>query len=189
MVGVLSLQGGFGLHAEACRRLGYQTREVREPGDLVGLGALILPGGESTTIGLLMERRGLVDPLREAIHAGLPVLATCAGAILLASSIEGSGQLRLGSLDITIRRNAYGSQVDSFEVELTIDLASVGRVPGVFIRAPQILAWGPAVEVLARYGGHPVLVRQGRQVAATFHPELTTNGEIHRWFLGTVAGL
>ena len=190
VVGVLALQGGFGLHAEVVRRLGYAIREVRDPGDLEGLGALILPGGESTTLGLLIGRRGLAEPVPAAIRAGLPVFGTCAGAILLASRIVGSQQFRFGTLELTIERNAYGTQLDSFETELPVDGSlGVASVPAIFIRAPRINACGPGVEVLASYAGHPVLVRQGSQVAATFHPELTASPAIHRWFLETVAGL
>lgn len=181
IVGIVALQGGFGLHAQACRRLGYEVREVRDSDDLSGLSALILPGGESTTQGMLLERRGLVEPLKRALGSGLPVLGTCAGAILLATDIEGSDQLRLGLLDVTVRRNAYGSQIDSFDTPL--DVVGLGRVPAVFIRAPQIVRVGPRVEVLSSYQGLPVLVRQGNLLAATFHPELTDSLELHRWFL------
>jgi len=185
-VGVLALQGGFGLHEQACRKLGYSVREVRDPVDLEGLSHLILPGGESTTLGLLIERRGLAQPLRRAIANGLPVFGTCAGAILLASEITGSDQFRLGCLEVTIERNAYGSQVDSFETELTVEgMVGVNSLPGVFIRAPRIVRVGPTVEVLARQAGDPVLVRQGTLVAATFHPELTESLEVHRWFLSS----
>jgi 5'-phosphate synthase pdxT subunit len=190
LVGVLALQGGFGLHSDRIRGLGYEVREVRDPGDLEGLGALILPGGESTTLGLLLGRRGLDEALPRVIRAGLPVFGTCAGAILLASVVVGSDQYRLGTFDLAIQRNAYGSQVDSFETELDGNQALGGApLPAVFIRAPRITGWGPGVEVLARHQGDPVLVRQGTQVAATFHPELTASGTIHRWFLETVAGL
>lgn len=188
-VGVLALQGGFGLHAAACRKLGHEVREVREPEDLPGLDALILPGGESTTIGMLLERRGLAEPLRQAVEAGLPTLGTCAGAILLAAEIVGSTQFRLGILDLTVERNAYGSQVDSFEANLDIEgIPGVTAVPGVFIRAPRFSRVGPGTQILAVHGGFPVLIRRGRVAAASFHPELTGSLEIHRWFLGEVAG-
>lgn len=185
-IGILSLQGGYGLHASMVRRLGYEVRDVRDPDDLVGLGALILPGGESTTQGMLIERRGLAEPLRTAIATGLPTFGTCAGCILLAADIVGSTQFRLGTLDVTVERNAYGSQVDSFDTP--VEVAGLGVVPAVFIRAPRIVRAGAGVEVLARQGGFPVLVRQRNQVAATFHPELTENLEVHQWFLGLVAG-
>ena len=132
-----------------------------------------------------MERRGLDGPLREAIDAGLPVFGTCAGAILLARGIEGSNQLRLGTLDIEIRRNAYGSQVDSFELSLDLhdpEHRLAITVDGVFIRAPLIIRTGPEVLTLASIDGHPVLVRQGRQLAASFHPELTSSPAVHRYF-------
>jgi 5'-phosphate synthase pdxT subunit len=190
MVGILSLQGGFGLHAEACRKLGYAVREVKDVADLDGLAALILPGGESTTMGLLLERRALAGPLKAAIEAGLPTFGTCAGAILLACDIVGSDQFRLGTLDIAVERNAYGSQVDSFDTDLAVTgVLGLSSIPGVFIRAPRIVGTGPAVEVLARHGGTAVLVRHGTQVAATFHPELTESLALHRWFLTRVAGL
>ena len=170
--------------------MGHEVREVRDPGDLEGLGALILPGGESTTLGLLLGRRGLDEALPRAIGGGLPVFGTCAGAILLATSIVASEQFRLGTMDLTIQRNAYGSQVDSFETVLALDpVLGATQAPAIFIRAPRIAACGPAVEVLSRHGDDPVLVRQGTQVAATFHPELTNSSVLHRWFLETVAGL
>jgi len=187
IVGVLALQGGFGLHGAACRRLGHEVREVRDPGDLDGLDALILPGGESTVMGLLIGRRGLDGPLHRALDAGLPVLATCAGTILLARRIEASDQYRLGVLDATVARNAYGSQVDSFETPVTVHgVPGLETVSAVFIRAPKIVAVGPGVEVLADHGGSPVLVRQGHLVAATFHPELSGDDGLHGWFLASL---
>jgi 5'-phosphate synthase pdxT subunit len=172
------------------RGLGYEVREVRDPADLEGLGALILPGGESTTLGLLLGRRGLAEVLPRAIQNGLPVFGTCAGAILLAREIVASDQFRLGTMDLSVERNAYGSQVDSFETVLAVDPAlGTPLAPAIFIRAPRIAACGPGVEVLARHGDDPVLVRQGFQVAATFHPELTDSKAIHRWFLEVVAGI
>jgi len=189
VVGVLALQGGFSLHLDAARRLGYPVREVRDPADLEGLGALILPGGESTTIGHLIQRRGLDAVLPARIAAGLPVFGTCAGTILLARTIVGSGQFRLGTLDAAVERNAYGSQVDSFETTLGTGVPGLPEVSGVFIRAPRFTAVGAGVEVLATEGGQPALVRQGAQLAATFHPELTGDDRLHRWFLTEVAGL
>jgi 5'-phosphate synthase pdxT subunit len=187
MVGVLGLQGGYGLHAAVVRRLGHEVKEVRDPEDLPGLTALILPGGESTVMGLLLERRGLMAPLREALSRGLPVLGTCAGAILLARDIEASDQLRLGVLDMTVARNAYGSQIDSFDTTLAVrGVPGLDQLPGVFIRAPKITQTGPGVAVLSTWGGFPVLVRSGSMVAATFHPELTESVELHRWFLSLV---
>lgn len=188
LVGVLALQGGYDLHARVVKGLGHGVREVRDPGDLEGLGALILPGGESTVIGALAQRRGLVGPLGAFLVSGRPVLGTCAGAILLAKTITVAGlvsnQVRWGALDIAVERNAYGTQVDSFEAPL--EVVGLGPVPGVFIRAPRITALGPGVEVLARHGVDPVLVRQGALVAATFHPELSGSDDFHRWFLGPV---
>lgn len=191
LVGVLALQGGFGLHLARVRELGAGGREVRDPGDLEGLDGLLLPGGESTVIGLLLGRRGLAEPLKAALAAGLPALGTCAGAILLASDIRVSGgpsdQFRLGLMDLEVGRNAYGSQVDSFEEPVDLDPSvAPGPVPGVFIRAPRFLRTGPAVQVLGRLRGDPVLVRQGTLAAAAFHPELGDSLAVHRWFLETM---
>lgn len=191
-IGVLALQGGFAKHLEVLGSLGLKAKEFRDVEDLENLAGLILPGGESTTIGMLMERRGLLGPLRKAIEDGLPVFGTCAGAILLARDIVGSSQLRLGELDISIERNAYGSQVDSFEARLDIQDRSTGleaELEAVFIRAPRIESVGSSVTVLGSFGAHPVLVRQGSILAATFHPELTADSTIHRYFAETIAGL
>jgi len=185
LVGVLALQGGYDLHSRVVKGLGHGVREVRDPGDPEGLEAFILPGGESTVMGALAQRRGLVERLGQFLASGRPVLGTCAGAILLAKTITVGGvpsdQWRWGALDVAVERNAYGTQVDSFEVPLEVE--GLGPVPGVFIRAPRITALGPEVEVLARFRGDPVLVRQGTVVAATFHPELSGTGALHRWFL------
>lgn len=183
-VGVLALQGGFDRHRQAVAALGYPVREVRDEQDLKGLGAIILPGGESTVMGKLLVRRGLADPLRDRILDGLPVFATCAGAILLAKDIEGSQQFRLRTLDVEVVRNAYGTQIDSFQTNLTIPTLGSRLVPGVFIRAPQFRRLSSGVDVVGRDGQLVVVVRQGRQVAATFHPELTDDLRLHRWFLG-----
>ncbi|TVR68085.1 MAG: pyridoxal 5'-phosphate synthase glutaminase subunit PdxT [Spirochaetaceae bacterium] len=189
-VGVIAFQGDFQRHLEVLRRLGAEARSVRRPEELEGLAGLVIPGGESTTIGLLMERFGLLHPVRNVIREGLPVLGTCAGAILLAREIEESSQVHLGTLDIRIRRNAYGRQIDSFDASLSFTEDEDGAeqpIPGVFIRAPRITALGAGVLTLAALNGDPVVVRKENQLALTFHPELTGDARIHRLFLGMCA--
>ena len=191
-IGVLALQGAFAKHIDSCKRLGAEAKEFRDVEELGNLSALIIPGGESTTIGMLLERRGLLEPLKIAILAGLPVFGTCAGAILLAKNIAGSTQLRLGTMDIEIERNAYGSQVDSFEATLDIsypESPTNHEFEGVFIRAPRIASVDKNVTVLGSFGGDAVLVRQKNMLAASFHPELTADSSIHRYFLEYVAKL
>ncbi len=180
---MLALQGDFREHAAALSRLGVEPVLVRTPGDLEGLSALIVPGGESTTIGLLAERYGLLEPLRRAAAAGLPTLGTCAGMIFLAGGTTGGReQLQLGVLDVVVDRNAFGRQVDSFEADLEVK-GMTGTVHGVFIRAPRVHRAGPGVEVLASVDGHPVMVRQGSLLATAFHPELTGDLRVHRLLL------
>ncbi len=184
-VGVVALQGAFREHRELLDTLGVDAVEVRTPAALDPLDALILPGGESTTIGKLLVTSGLLPALAARLDDGLPVLGTCAGAILLATSVlDGrADQPSLGALDVTVRRNGYGTQLQSFEAPL--DVAELGGrpFPGVFIRAPVLERTGPAVDVLARHDGHPVLVRQGPVWASTFHPELSGDTRIHERFL------
>ena len=184
-VGVLSLQGAFAAHISALRSLGAEPREVRTPHDLQEIDALVLPGGESTTMSMLLESSGLVEPLADRLAGGLPALGTCAGMILLGSEIlDGRPDQRcFGAVDIAVRRNAFGRQVDSFEAELP--LVDLGGPPfrAVFIRAPFVERVGPAVEVLATVDGHPVLCRQGAVTVAAFHPELSDDLRIHRHFL------
>lgn len=181
--GVLSLQGDFREHSAAVAAAGAEPVAVRLPADLEGLDALAIPGGESTTIGKLAERYGLVEPLRRAITDGLPTLGTCAGMIFLAgSTTTDRSQVQLGVLDVEVRRNAFGSQVASFETDL--EVAGLDQpVRAVFIRAPWIEKVGSAVEVLAEVDGHPVMVRQGAIVATSFHPELTGDTRIHTLLL------
>lgn len=180
-VGVLALQGDFAAHARVLRGLGSQVREVRRLADLEGLRALVLPGGESTALLRLMDGAPWLDALR-AFHAeGGRLLGTCAGAILLARAVQ-PPQPSLGLLDATVERNAYGRQTESFEAELAAPTFD-GPMRGVFIRAPRLTATGPAVEVLARLSGEPVLVRQGRVLAATFHPEMAADDRLHRRWL------
>lgn len=163
--------------------LGAEGVPVKYVRDLEGLDGLILPGGESTTLGKLMAKHGLDAAIKERAEAGLPVYGTCAGLILLARDIPGSEQPRLGLMDITVKRNAYGRQVDSFETDL--DIPALGETPfrAVFIRAPYIEAVGPGVEVLAEHGGKIVAARQGRYLVSAFHPELTGDPRLHAYFL------
>lgn len=185
-VGVLALQGDFREHAAALTRLGADTVLVRTAEDLEGIRALVIPGGESTTIGKLADWHGLVEPLRSAIEGGLPTLGTCAGMIFLAgSTAEGHAQVQLGVLDVVVRRNAFGRQVDSFESDLEIEGLDE-PVRAVFIRAPWIEKVGSGVDVLATVDDHPVLVRQGSILAASFHPELTGDGRLHTLLLDMV---
>jgi pyridoxal 5'-phosphate synthase pdxT subunit len=175
-VGVLALQGGFEAHAKALARLEIPAREVRTPGDLEGLDALIIPGGESTTIGLGIEREGLAQPLIDFARSGKPVLGTCAGMITLDRD-------HLGLLDIGLRRNAFGRQLASFETQLDFDGTPIDAV---FIRAPWVEEVGEGVEVLAEVDGHPVAVRQGNILAVAFHPELSGDLSLHEWLVDRV---
>ena len=175
-VGVLALQGGFEAHAKALARLDILAREVRTVDDLDGLDALIVPGGESTTIGMGVEREGLAEPLIEFVRSGKPVLGTCAGMIMLDRD-------HLGVLDVAVRRNAFGRQLASFEAELDFDGT---QIDAVFIRAPWVEDFGPDVEVLAEIDGHPVAVRQGNILAVAFHPELGSDLTLHEWLVDRV---
>lgn len=177
-VGVLALQGDFREHAAVVGALGAEPVLVRAPEHLEGVDRLVLPGGESTTIGKLAERYELLQPLRHLIAAGVPTLGTCAGLILLSASTTGDHQPLLGVLDVVVERNAYGSQVDSFEADIEVQ-GMAGPLRAVFIRAPRIDKVGRGVEILARYDGHPVVVRQGNIWATSFHPELTPDGRLH----------
>lgn len=170
--------------------MGVEARPVRDLGALAQVDALVIPGGESTTIGMLLERFGLMAAIRDRIAEGFPVFGTCAGAILLAKEIEGSDQPRIGALDMAVRRNAYGRQVESFEADVVaVGETLAGRFHGVFIRAPQIISLGPGVDRILVFEEQPVLVRSGPLLAATFHPELTADDRIHRYFLVEVARL
>lgn len=188
VTGVLALQGAFAAHAAALARCGTEAREVRTPDDLAAVDALVLPGGESTTICKLLVLSGLRGALEARLGAGMPVFGTCAGLIVLSSSIvDGrTDQFCLGALDVTTRRNGFGRQRDSFEADLPVPGGS-DPMRAVFIRAPRIVRCGGAVEVVASWNGEPVLVRQGAALGATFHPELSGDDRIHRLFLGFLA--
>jgi len=181
-VGVLALQGGVREHALAVQTAGGSWCPVRRPEDLDGIDALIIPGGESTTIGRLAGIYGLIDPLRSAIAGGLPTFGTCAGMILLAAGVTGGDQPQLGVLDIIVERNAFGRQNESFEADLAIDGLDE-PFPAVFIRAPWVAKVGGGVEVVAAIDDHPVMVRQDNILASSFHPELTGDVRIHTMLL------
>ena len=182
------MQGAFAEHVRALDESGARTRLVRTRDDLEGLDGLVLPGGESTTMTMLMERVGLLAPLRDAIANGLPVLATCAGMIVLARDITDAmeGQHGLGLLDIGVRRNGYGRQVDSFEAGLAIDGLGGSEFPGVFIRAPLVESVGDA-KVIASYEGRPVAIRHDNITALCFHPELSRDRRLHKEFVRLAA--
>lgn len=186
MIGILALQGDFEKHKELLTKLKASTRFIKCEKDLDGLSGLILPGGESTTIGKLMVRFNLIEPIRKIIETGLPVFGTCAGAILLAARIEGYEQTKLGAMDIAVARNAYGRQVNSFETDIIISKISDTPVRCVFIRAPIITSTGDNVKILCDYNNSPILIRENNMLAATFHPELTDNTAIHKYFLSIV---
>ena len=183
IIGVLALQGNVPEHLRALEEAGAQPVPVKTREALAEVDGLVIPGGESTTVCMLLERFDLMEPLRERIAAGMPVLGTCTGLILMAKQIEGSGQPRIGCMEVTVRRNAYGRQVDSFEADIPTPEMGEGPLRGVFIRAPKITAVEPGVEVLAETEEGPVLVRQGNLLGATFHPELTEDRRIHVMFV------
>ena len=183
-VGVLALQGAFARHVRVLADLGAATVEVRTADDLAGVDALVLPGGESTTMSMLLDSSGLRDPVAERLADGLPVLGTCAGMILLAARVADgrSDQRSFGAIDLDVRRNGYGRQVDSFEAGL--DVTGLDEpFHGVFIRAPVVERVGAGVEVLAAVDGRPVLCRQERVLVAAFHPEMSDDDRIHGRFL------
>jgi 5'-phosphate synthase pdxT subunit len=182
--GVLALQGDFREHARVLTAAGATPVEVRTVEELADVDLLAIPGGESTTMAKLARAGGLVEPVRERIADGMPVIGTCAGLIVLAERVEGGDPL-FGVLDVTVQRNAYGRQVDSFEADVDVHGIS-RRVRGVFIRAPRVEAVGPAVRVLAEHEGHPVVLEQGNVVAASFHPELVGETALHRYVMERV---
>ncbi|MEN6521858.1 MAG: pyridoxal 5'-phosphate synthase glutaminase subunit PdxT [Armatimonadota bacterium] len=189
-VGVLALQGDFAKHIESLERLGVHAASVRTPEEINKLDGLIIPGGESTTVGKLMTRFGVDKAIIKRVSEGMCVFGTCTGMILLARNIEGSEQPRLGLMDITVRRNAFGRQVDSFETDL--DIPAVDKEPfhAIFIRAPFAISAGSGVKVLAKVDDERlVFMHEGNCLAAAFHPELTDDTRIHRYFLDMAASV
>jgi 5'-phosphate synthase pdxT subunit len=188
-IGVLAMQGAFVEHIAVLRRLGVEAVPIRLSGEFRGLSGLVIPGGESTTIGKLMRDYSLVDELKKLISKGLPVLGTCAGMILLAKEVQGLNQHTLGVVNIRVKRNAFGRQVDSFEIALDIPVLGHAPFPAVFIRAPWIEKVGDGVEVLASLpDGTPVAAKQGNLLVTAFHPELTDDLRFHDYFLSIVNG-
>jgi 5'-phosphate synthase pdxT subunit len=193
LVGVLALQGDFREHENALRACGAATRRVRTVEDLDGIEALVVPGGESTTMSNLALRWGLMEPLRALVRGGLPAYGSCAGMIMLAERIEGgrADQETIGGLDVTVLRNAFGRQVDSFEADIEIPVLGAEPIHAVFIRAPWVEQAGESVQVLGTVATGPaagriVAVRQGRVLATSFHPELTGDTRVHEYFLEMV---
>ena len=183
LIGVLALQGGFEAHARMLRAVGAEVREVRTPADLDGIEGLVIPGGESTTMTLGIEREGLAEPLRELCGPppdgrGIPVLGSCAGLIMLDRD-------HLGLMDMRAQRNAFGRQIKSFEADVAMRGIEGPPLHGVFIRAPWIAEHGPGVEILAEVDGHPVAAREGNRLAVAFHAELTRDERLHRLFVAT----
>lgn len=183
-VGVLALQGDFAEHVAVLEKCGYKGFEVRTVLDLEGASALIIPGGESTTILKLIDRADLRDPLRKRVRAGMPVFGTCAGSIVLAEKVS-DGESPLGLLPAEIRRNAFGRQINSFEADIEVPKLRTS-VRAAFIRAPIIQSVGPGVETLASFGGRPVLVQAGSRLACTFHTETSGETALHRYFVEQV---
>lgn len=182
-VGVLAVQGAFAEHERVLAEVGADSRQVRGPGDLEGLDAIVIPGGESTTLGLVAEESGLLDALRERLAAGMPALGTCAGMVVLARATTGGAQPLVGGMDIVVRRNAFGRQRSSFETSLDVPALGSDAVDAVFIRAPWIEEAGPGVEILAEHSGHPVAARQGALLVTAFHPELSGERRFHEWLV------
>lgn len=188
-IGVLAVQGAVAEHEAALADVGARTCRVRAVADLDGLDGLVIPGGESTTFGLVAGESGLLDAVRRRVDAGLPVFGTCAGMIMLADGIAGGGaQPLIGGMDIVVRRNAFGRQVHSFEADVVVPAVGDPPMRGIFIRAPWIEEHGPSVEVLADHMGHPVAARDATRIVAAFHPELTDDRRLHRLFVDGLAG-
>ena len=186
-IGILALQGDFAEHAASLKRLGVETSLVALPEELEEVSGLVIPGGESTTFIRLMEESGLDVALKKAALSGMPILATCGGMIILAREVVGGDFAPLGILNIGVRRNAYGRQIESFEVELSAPIFDPPSFPGIFIRAPKIIWVGERVEIISELpGGEPAGVKQGRIVALAFHPELTEDLRFHSLFLSLV---
>ena len=187
LIGVLALQGAFREHQWSLEKCGASTRQIRKPGELDGIDALVIPGGESTTMGKLLNNFDLMEPIKKIAGQGLPVFGTCAGLIMLAKRIRNSEQPTLALMDIEVERNAFGRQVESFESSLNIPVLGKELFNAVFIRAPYITEVAAGVEVLAHYGEKIVCARQGRFLVAAFHPELTSDLRIHKYFVEQVA--
>ena len=185
-VGVLALQGAFREHRKLLKDCGMASREIRKPEQLEGIDGLIIPGGESTTIGKLMVEFGLMEPVKDMALKGLPVFGTCAGLVLMAKDIQGSNQPRLGLMDVEVVRNGFGRQVESFEADL--EISALGMLPfhGVFIRAPYIEKVSPNIGILASLEDKIVFARQGNFLVCSFHPELTDDTRVHHYFLEMV---
>ena len=186
-VGVLALQGDVDEHIAALERAGATARSVKTRAALDACDALVIPGGESTTVMKLLDRFALVDPLRERVRVGMPLWGTCMGMIVMARAVAGLEQPTLGVLDVSVRRNAFGRQNDSAEVDLAIPVLGAEPFPAIFIRAPWIESAAADVEVLASFGGHGVMVRQGSLLGTSFHPELSADPRVHRYFLEMLA--
>lgn len=185
LIGVLAVQGAFIEHEKALEELGATVKEIRQVDDLEGIDGIVLPGGESTVQGKLLKQLGIFDPLRQLIQNGLPVLATCAGLILLAEELLNDTRTHLGTLPITVKRNAYGRQLASFQSQLTV--GNFTDFPAIFIRGPYIEKVAPDVKVLATVDDHAVAVEYKNQIGLAFHPELSQDRRIHRYFLDKVS--
>jgi len=182
-VGVLAVQGAFAEHERVLAAIGAEPVQVRGPEGLEGLDAIVIPGGESTTLGLVAEESGLLEALRTRLAAGMPALGTCAGMVVLARATTGGPQPLVGGMDIVVRRNAFGRQRSSFETTLSVPAVGPEPVDAVFIRAPWIEEAGPGVEVLAEHAGHAVAARQGDLLVTAFHPELSGERRFHEWLV------
>lgn len=187
-IGVLALQGAFREHHRLLEQLGAETRLVKLPQHLDNLDALVIPGGESTTMGKLLREYRLIEPIRGLSEEGMPLLGTCAGMIVLAKRITGAPEPHLALMDITVDRNSFGRQKESFETDLDIPMIGPDPFPAVFIRAPHVESVGAGVEVLSRYHNRVVAVREGNLVSLSFHPELTNDNRLHAYFLDIVKG-
>jgi 5'-phosphate synthase pdxT subunit len=185
-IGILALQGAVREHEQLLRREGAETIWVKRGEHLDGIDGLVVPGGESTTMGKLLREYKLIEPIRDLCKDGLPVMGTCAGMIVMANRIHGESEPHLGLMDVEVNRNSFGRQKDSFEADLTIGVIGEPEFPAVFIRAPHILSIGSDVDVLCQYDDRIVAVRQGQYLALSFHPELTQDSRLHRYFLGMV---
>jgi len=188
-IGVLAVQGAVAEHEAALADVGARSCRVRSVADLAGVDGLVIPGGESTTFGLVAGESGLLDAVRQRVDDGLPVFGTCAGMIMLARGIAGGGaQPLIGGMDIVVRRNAFGRQVNSFEADVAVSAVGDPPMRGIFIRAPWIERAGSSVEVLAEHAGHPVAARDATRIVAAFHPELTDDRRLHRLFVDGIRG-